>query len=315
MDDLHREWVERNALDRVLIVEDDDLQAQIVASSLTEAGFEVETVSRGLDAVWKVREGRYDAVIVDYRLPEIDGLAAAKLVGDLMGQTARPVLIALTATPEDLNKRETGTKSAFDAVLSKSNDLSALPGVIRAHLGSSADKPARQAAEAVALNQAWQDYETEPVRPEAEGDDPAPAQILVVEDDEAQRLILTGLFEAQGYVVTAISDGLEAVRRLRAGGFDLALVDYNLPEIDGLAAGKLIRDLMRESVRPRLIAFTVTPDRLRDMEKGTLSVFDEIIGKSSDFSGLLSAVDRHLRSAPNPATRHAAASRQTVQAA
>ena len=84
-----------------------------------------------------------------------------------------------------------------------------------------------------------------------------------------------------------------------------------MPEIDGLAAGKLVRDLMRESVRPRLIAFTATPDRLRDMEKGTLSVFDEIIGKSSDFSGLLSAVDRHLKSAPNPATRHAAACRRT----
>jgi DNA-binding response OmpR family regulator len=228
-----------------------------------------------------------------------------------MGPTARPVLIALTATPEHLNERETGTKSAFDAVLGKSHDLSALPAVIRAHLGLAADKHARQAAESAALREAWKDYELERPRPESKGD---AARILVVEDDEAQRLILMGLFEAQGYLVGSTADGLEAVRRLRAGGYDLALVDYNVPEIDGLAAGRLVRDLLRESVRPRLIAFTATPDRLREMEKGTLSVFDEIIEKSSDFNGLLSAVDRHLKSAANPATRHAAASRRPVQA-
>jgi CheY-like chemotaxis protein len=285
---------------RILVVEDDDIQAQVLDSVLSEAGFEVETVSNGLDAVWKAREGRHDAIVVDYQLPEIDGLAAAKLVGDLMGPAARPVLIALTATPEDLKERENGAQSAFDAVLGKSNDLSALVAVITARLASAPGKPARQDAEAMVLRQAWLDYETP--RAGANGDDSAPARILVVEDDEAQRTMLTGLFEAQGYVVAAASDGLEAVRKIRVDGYDLALVDYNMPEIDGLAAGKLIRNLMRESVRPRLIAFTATPDRLRDTESGTLSVFDEIIGKSPDFSGLLAAVDRHLKCAPNPTT-------------
>jgi CheY-like chemotaxis protein len=292
---------------RILIVEDDALQAQVLDYTLTVAGFEVDIVDSGLDAVWKVREGDYDAVLVDYRLPEIDGLATAKLVVDLMGQAARPVLIALTATPEQLNERESGTQSAFDVVLNKSCDVRPLLAAIR-RLASAPDRAAKQAARSALLLQAWMDYEVAPPRPGAQGDDPGPVRILIVDDDVLQQQLLTTLLEARGYRIDATADGLEAVRRLREGCYDLALIDYNMPEIDGLAAGKLVRDLLREAVRPRMIALTATPARLRDKEMATLSVFDEIIEKSSDFNALLTSVDRHLKSAPNPATRRAAAS-------
>jgi len=292
---------------RILIVEDDDLQAQILDAILTAAGFAVDVIAGGLDAVWRVREGDYDAVIVDYRLPEIDGLATAKLLGDLMGQTGRPVLIALTATPEYVNALEAGTKSAFDVVLGKSSDVAPLLAAIRQRLAAAPDRAARRAARSSLLLDAWMDYEVERPRPGAMGDDPGPARILIVEDEPSQRRLLTALFEARGYRVDANDDGLAAVRRIREGCYDLALVDYQIPGLDGLAAGRLVRDLIRESVRPRMIALTATPARLRDQEMATLSVFDEIIEKSSDFDGLLAAVARHLKASPNPTTRRAAA--------
>jgi len=301
---------------RILIVEDDDSQAKILESTLTAAGFVVDTIDSGLAAVWKVREGDYDAVLVDYRLPDIDGLATARLLGDLMGQAARPVLIALTAAPDDVNDRERGAQSAFDVVLGKSADVAPLLAAIAHRLEAAPHKAARQAARSSLLLQDWTEYEMAPSRPGANGDDPGPVRMLIVEDDEDQLVLLRALFEAQGYVVETTGDGLEAVRRIRRGGYDVALVDYNLPELDGLAAGRLVRNLLRNAVRPVMIALTATPDRLRDTENATLSVFDEIIAKSSDLADLVASVDRNLKSAPNAAARHAAGStRPVVEAA
>lgn len=291
---------------RILILEDDPLQAQILESVMVAATFEVDAVSSGLDAVRQMQRVHYDVVVVDYQVPEINGLALAKLADDFMGPVVRPILIALTATPEHLRAMESGAHSAFDAVIGKSSDFSSLLSAITRCLAAMPDSATRQTAESSLLRKDRLDYEAEPCRPGAQGDDPGPPRILVVEDEECQRLLLTSVLEQRGYVVENLSNGLEAVRQIREGCYDLALVDYNLPEMDGLAAGTLILDLLQEHVRPRLIALTSTPARLRDREMLVGSVFDEIIEKSADLHDLICAVDRHLRSSPNPATRRAA---------
>jgi CheY-like chemotaxis protein len=292
---------------RVLIVEDDDLQALVLAAALTSAGFEADTVSDGLAAVWKVREGRYDVVLFDYKLPEIDGYAAARLVGDFMPGQTRPVLIALTATPEQLIVRERAGESIFDAVLPKSPDLSGLFSTIARCLPSAPERSARRDAVFALLLRSWAEYDTIPQRPGAQGDDTGPARILVIDDDEMQQLLLTSVLEQHGYVVESVSNGLDAVRKIRDGCYDLALVDYSMPEMDGMAAGTLIRDMISEDVRPRMIGLTATAGLLSAKEGTARSVFDEIVEKSADLQGLLRSVDRHMRASPNPATRRAAA--------
>jgi CheY-like chemotaxis protein len=300
------EPAEERTRPQILVVEDDNLQAIVLAAGLEAAGFEVDTVSSGLEAVWKAQEHLYDVLVIDYQIPEIDGLATARLVRDLMGPIARPVLIALTISPEPLKARANEEGTGFDLVLGKSNDLSPLLATIGHCLESVPDIPTRRAAADALLEQAWIDCDSGQVRPGAHGDDPGPARILVVEDDESEKLVLASVMRNRGYVVETTSNGLEAIRRIRNECYDLVLVDYNLPEIDGLAVVKLTHNLMDQARRPRLIAVTATPGGLRGAEADVDVMFDEIVGKSSDFDGLVNTVDRHLRSAPNPATRRAA---------
>jgi two-component system, sensor histidine kinase len=122
---------------------------------------------------------------------------------------------------------------------------------------------------------------------------------------------LTSVLEQRGYVVEVAADGLEAVRKIRDGCYDLALVDDNIPEMDGLATGTLVRDMIGEDQRLRMIGLTLGADLLSSKEGVPRSVFDEIIQKSADFEGLLRSVDRHMRASPNPATRRAAAYAET----
>jgi DNA-binding response OmpR family regulator len=133
-----------------------------------------------------------------------------------------------------------------------------------------------------------------------------PPYILLVEDDAPQQHMLRTALESNGYMVETASDGMQAVRMIRRGAYDLALIDYLLPEIDGLAAARLILDLMSEGVRPQMIALTGVPAELSVRQDGPGSSFDEVVAKSSGLTAVLAAVDRHLRSAPNSATRHAA---------
>jgi DNA-binding NtrC family response regulator len=59
--------------------------------------------------------------------------------------------------------------------------------------------------------------------------------ILVADDDEIARDVITMLLSREGYAVTAVNDGLEAINRLKTGEFHLVITDINMPGADGLA--------------------------------------------------------------------------------
>jgi len=106
-------------------------------------------------------------VLHDYPLPKIDGLATARLVGDLMGETARPRLLAITATPDRLVERELLAGRMFDGIVSKLADMPNL-ATISAFVRSVPDHASGPAAEFELLLHEWADYDEAPERPVTE---------------------------------------------------------------------------------------------------------------------------------------------------
>lgn len=304
---VHKEHQRQPRPVRVLVVEDDPLQQNLLESALASQGYEVEVASDGFGALWKIRDGGFDLVLVDHQLPEINGLAMARLIHDLMGEVARPALIALTGSPDHLANKEAVSGTAFDKIMSKSDGLDELVAAIRHHLDARPDATARQEAEDTLFLDAWIDCDT--YRGSVDGQDgqPAPPCVLVVEDDELQQSVLKSAFESRGFTVDVASDGLQAVRMIRGGAFDLAVVDYQLPEMDGLATARLALDLLNEDTRPRMIGFTSASNHLVGRMAGTGSAFDEIVSKSAGWPTLFAATERLLRSSPRRSTRRAAA--------
>lgn len=87
------------------------------------------------------------------------------------------------------------------------------------------------------------------------------ARILVIDDDEDFRFIITRALEKEGYRAQAAGSGAEAVEALKSQNFDLALVDMKMPEMGGRETVKEIRQL-----DPQLPVLLVTgspdwPDR------------------------------------------------------
>ena len=120
------------------------------------------------------------------------------------------------------------------------------------------------------------------------------SRVLVVEDDELQQDVLKSALEKSGDVVDVASDGLQAVHKLRTGQFDLALVDYHIPEVDGLASAKLLHEVMEKGTCPKLVAITADFSGLL-ARGGDKSSFDAIVQKPLDLTNVLTVVKDQLK--------------------
>jgi len=82
------------------------------------------------------------------------------------------------------------------------------------------------------------------------------AKILLADDNEINRLLITTLLDQAGYHVQVAHDGREAVEAARDGGFALILMDIQMPDMDGLAATEAIRGLPGPASAMPIIALT-----------------------------------------------------------
>lgn len=113
---------------KVLVVEDNKKLARFLMRALTEDGHTVDLVGDGRQAVTQIRELRYELVVLDWMLPELDGLSVVREVRALGGRV--PILM-LTARA-DVSERIAGLDAGADDYLPKPFDLAELLARVRA---------------------------------------------------------------------------------------------------------------------------------------------------------------------------------------
>src|ERR1700739_123465 len=84
--------------------------------------------------------------------------------------------------------------------------------------------------------------------------------ILIADDDKATRVLLRRVMEREGYKVVAAETGTEAVRLCQSVAIDLILLDYIMPELDGVDACAQIRALDRYKATPILMITSLDDD-------------------------------------------------------
>ncbi len=124
------------------------------------------------------------------------------------------------------------------------------------------------------------------------------ARILLVEDNEMNRDMLSRRLERKGHVVLIAVNGLQGVEMARAERPDLVLMDMSLPEIDGWEATRRVR-ADAEIGRTPIIALTahaMDGDRQRVLDAGC----DEYETKPVEMDRLLQKIERLLRGSLRP---------------
>jgi CheY-like chemotaxis protein len=106
-----------------------------------------------------------------------------------------------------------------------------------------------------------------------------PLRILLAEDNSVNQRLTTLMLEKCGHTIHIANNGVEAVEKFRAGEFDLILMDIQMPEMDGLQATRIIREIKKDTGRQTpIIAMTASAFK-KDEETCIAAGMDAYISK------------------------------------
>ena len=110
--------------------------------------------------------------------------------------------------------------------------------------------------------------------------------ILIIDDDLSILHAFSRIFQRKGYTVTVAAKGSEAIQVLNHGSFDVALIDYRLPDMEGTELLPLIQNSSPTTVRIMLTG---------KMIQETVVGADALVGKPINPDKLLSIIESKLR--------------------
>ena len=120
-------------MSRLLVVEDEQHQRELYAMELEDEGYEVDQAGNGREAVDLVKKNKYDLVVLDIRMPEMDGIEA---LGKILSRDKKIPIIIYTAYSNYKSNFMTWTA---DAYVTKSSNLGELKDKIKEILSSRAE--------------------------------------------------------------------------------------------------------------------------------------------------------------------------------
>jgi CheY-like chemotaxis protein len=131
-----------------------------------------------------------------------------------------------------------------------------------------------------------------------------PQRILVADDSEVTQDLLKLLLTQRGHSVDVASDGEEALRALKSHDYDVVLMDFHLPGMDGLQVAAAYRSSGSRITQPRFIAITADMKGLLASAENCEN-FDQIVPKPFQLNEICRVVESE-RKAGNPDARHPA---------
>jgi CheY-like chemotaxis protein len=226
-----------------------------------------DTNSPAVALEWIVRGDPFDVALLNYQMPEMDGIALAREIRAARGAHA-PVLILLSSTGQSLASAHAG----FAAGLSKPLRLSHLRDRLLETIGDQRDTSAGAV-------------------PPVERDMglPVALRILLAEDNPINQTVALRLLERLGYRADVVGDGRQALVRLDHAAYDVILMDVQMPEMDGLEASRAICARWAASERPRIIAMTAEAMQ-GDRDKCLAAGMDDYIVKPVTLDRLAAAL-------------------------
>ena len=214
----------------VLVIDDDSIACEHANVIMGQVGIKCDTVTSGQEAVEmvKVRHGRrkdYDLILVDWKMPEMDGIETTRQIREIVGYHT-PIIILTSYNWDEIvdDARDAGVDTFVSKPLFAGNVIDEFKEAFR------------------------KKNETK----EAKKTDLSGKRILLAEDVSVNAEIMAMVLEMKNIISDTAENGKVAVEKFESnpvGYYDAILMDMRMPEMDGIEATKAIRSLDREDAK------------------------------------------------------------------
>ena len=264
---------------KALVVDDDFNTCDSVTKMLVKVGMRSEWTLSGKEAVLRARQSvemgdAFHAYIIDWRLPDMNGIEVTRQIRSLGDDTPIIILTAYDWSDIEVEARAAGV-TAFCA---KPMFMSDIRETLMAAIGQK-----QAGAEDNILPAADSDFRGR--------------QILLVEDNELNREIAVALLSEYGFQVDTAEDGAEAVEKVknsRPGDYDLVLMDVQMPVMNGYEATEQIRSLDDPSLAGITILAMTANAFDEDRKKALACGMDGFLSKPIVIEELISTLQNSL---------------------
>lgn len=280
---------------RVLVVDDNATNRQLLREVLSRWGIQVATASGGFEAIELLRAGRragqpFDLALTDVQMPGMDGIELARRMHE-DPELHSTCIMMLSSVDRHLAPVEMG-RLRVAAYLMKPvmrNDLKkALARLFCSTRVSTVQSPEPQRKRTGAAGV---------------------VRVLIAEDNLVNQKVAQSMVRRMGHVPVIVENGRLAVEAAASDSFDVILMDIHMPEMNGLEATERIREQERAAGKPAVPIIGVTAAAMsRDTEACLLAGMDDYVTKPYRLDELLHAIER-------VAVRRSAAPAQVSQAA
>ena len=228
---------------RALIVDDNASAREILAQMVRRFDVAVEAAASGAEGLAALRQASncgapFEIVLMDWRMPEMDGLECARRIKADTGLRQTPAVLMVTACAHEEILRH-AEQIRLEGILIKPVMESVMFNTLMEALGQMPDSPKSEDKR----------KKQDPVLLRG-------LRVLMADDNALNREVLAEFLQQLGLVVEAVEDGAGAVARLREkGDFDYVLLDMEMIGMNGVEAARLIREEPRFKKLP-IVAMT-----------------------------------------------------------
>jgi len=276
--DLISEEVNKIMKNHNLLIVDDNLTNLFVFEEyIKQLGCQYQTATSGIAALSMMKDAKksgnpFTLALIDMQMPEMDGEELAIIIKN-NSELKNTILIMITSMGHHVDK-ENKMNIGFSSYLNKPIKKKQLFISLLESLG----KPVHQ----------LYSTSTELVREIKKN-----INILLVEDNNVNRIVATKLLEQLGYQIDSAENGIKAIEAVNQKDYDLIFMDIQMPEMDGFEATKRIRS--NEKNRKHTIIVAMTAHAMRgDQEKCLLSGMDDFIAKPVKKAGLETLLNKYF---------------------